>query len=414
MNILLYAPELTGHPQVYCRNLCDTLTEAGHRVVIAAGTDERTWCDDWRDLRPLAANGEVCLVDTRRFSRACEARLLAGEIVELQKAFNIDSTLFVEGDYFEQQFREIAANRAPRLRGKVAAIFAMTSTWYPCEQPYTGRPEPLWNGGLRGCMSRCKRSILNRKETARYFYEKVLARGRVVDAVVVKDERITERYGPPFFWMPEIYKVFRPQPEEEDAADWDQFAKPVQEYFSRAGAKNVILYYGTGTWYKGYDYFLRLLELDPSAYGLHLGAPQRSEPKAMSFDTCRLRKELLEQDRLFETRAFVKSDALTRLAFSMISGFISTHRLIGSSGTVLQALDAGKPVLVPSCGLIGHRVRTNGLGMVYKHLDDFDLLRAWREFRGVSADRFSDAIENYMKRFSYEEFSQFFTTLLSC
>ena len=34
MRILLYAPALPGHPQVYCRVIGDVLLEAGHEVVL--------------------------------------------------------------------------------------------------------------------------------------------------------------------------------------------------------------------------------------------------------------------------------------------------------------------------------------------------------------------------------------------
>ena len=33
MKILLYAPALQGHPQVYCRVIGDILLEAGHEIV---------------------------------------------------------------------------------------------------------------------------------------------------------------------------------------------------------------------------------------------------------------------------------------------------------------------------------------------------------------------------------------------
>ena len=53
----------------------------------------------------------------------------------------------------------------------------------------------------------------------------------------------------------------------------------------------------------------------------------------------------------------------------------ATHRLALSSSTVIQALELGKPVLVPDRGLLGHRVRTNHLGAVYRYEDLDDLRR---------------------------------------
>ncbi len=414
MNLLLYAPELNGHPQLYCRNLVDLLTEAGHQVIIAAGTDERTWAKDWRDLRPLAASAKVCLVDTRKFSRAGQVHLRAEELIDLQTAFRIESTLLIEGNYLEDDFCRIAEKTAPRFKGRMAVIMPGACRWIVGEDPYTGLRDPIWPRSFRNLLGRVKRTFVPRRDTPRYLYEKVLIGARVVDAIVVKDERATERFGPPVFWMPEIYKVFNPRPTEVYQDDWHALAAPIRDFCDRAGADNLVLYFGTGTWYKGYDYFLRLLELDPTSYGLHAGAPDRRERgKTMVFDTERLRKKLLEEGRLFEANRFIESDALVRDVFSRISRFVSTHRLTLSSGTALQALDAGKPVLMPSRGLVGYRVRQNKIGKTYEYLDDKDLVRCWKEFRETPVDAFSEGIAAFMERFSYEKISEFFLRLLT-
>jgi len=413
MRILLYAPSLTGHPQVYCRVIGDILLEAGHQVVLAAAMAESGGGAQWRDLRPFEDHPRVQIVDTRRRSAAGLLDLTAEEMKSLQQDFRIDSTLMMEADRFADEFRRIAEDKVPRLHGKTVGIFARTSGWFPREKDYGGASLPPFGGSLRARGAWLRSALFRSRETQAWFYQELLIRRRAVDAVVVKDERTAERFGPPVFWMPEIYKVFGGNPAERRMADWETLAGPVQEYIQQAGASNVLLFFGTGAWYKGYDLFLRLAELDPSIFALHAGAPERNEPsKQMAFDTAAIRELLRRQKRLFETQAYIESEDLIHLLFGSIDRFVSTHRLTLSSGTALQALDAGKPIVTPAGGLVGWRTRQYNLGMTYRYFDDRDLAATWHEFSRIPATIYSTSIAAFMQRFSREEVAHFFLSQL--
>lgn len=408
MNILLYSPSMEGHPQVYCRVLTDILLEEGHQVVIAGTGTTEDWFQEYGSLRPLLGRSRVWFENTKKRSRQNAAELTAEELKMLQEDMRIDSTLFVEGDYFSDQFRRIAEGEAPRLKGWNAAIFSLTSKWYPGEDAYSGEKLTGIGGTLRQTIGHIKRTVFNRKQSENYFYETLLIRRRVVDSLIVKDERILERYGSRVHWMPEIYRVFEEDAGEQKGNDWEMFADPVRQYIESAGAENVLLYFGTGTWYKGYDFFLKLAEMDSTTYALHAGAPELKKPKPMAFNTSQLRKILREQGRLFETNAYVESSKLVNFLFNSIERFVSTHRLTLSSGTMLQALETGKPVLVPATGLVGRRVQQFGLGKTYQYLDEEDLVRAWREFRREPVDIYRPKIQMFMQRFSREAVRSFF------
>jgi len=413
MNVFLYAPELTGHPQVYCRVIGDILLEAGHKVFIAAASDQETVWSDWYDIEPFGGHGNVCFLDTRSFSSKGDDHLSAEELGSLQKKYSIDSTLFIEGEWFREQFIRIGHGEAPRLHGRNVAICSRANHWCFGEDAYTGEKKTVFGSTVRQTCGRVKRALFNRSESDCYFYETILMRKRVVDSLIVKDERIAEKYGSPVYWMPEIYRVFNDDSAVKQATDWDQFSEPIKEYIKTAGAGNVLLYFGTGTWYKGYDYFLKLAELDESTFALHAGAPERHEPnKPLFFDTSALRDSLRSQRRLFETNAFVESSELVDLLFNSIERFVSTHRLTLSSGTMLQALEAGTPVLVPGTGLVGWRVKKFGLGKTYNYLDEQDLARAWKEFREEPVDKYKERIQNYMKHFSRDAVRSFFLSQL--
>jgi len=414
MNVLLYAPNLNGHPQVYCRVIGDALLKVGCHIVIAAGTNAEAVHANWCDLRPFTGKAEITFVDTRSYSVSGESELFAEQLRTLQRDYKIDSTLFIEGDYFSSEFRRIARGEVGPLWGYNAAIFARTASWYPGEDFYSGRKLRPWDNGLRGVLGSTKRLLLKRTESEKYFYETVLLKKKVVNSSIVKDERIVKKFGPPFFCMPDIYRVFDTEKVSQPTNDDPYWFDAIQTYFDKAGSANVLLFFGTGAWYKGYDYFLRLAELDESTYALHAGLPERHETnKPMAFDTAAIRAKLKREGRLFETNCFVESDDLIHMLFSKIERFVSTHRLTGSSGTMLQALEYGKPVLTPDSGLVGWRTKNHGLGMTYSYLNEYDLLEKWKAFRTAKPDEYQPAINTFMKPFAKEEISSFFVDVLT-
>ncbi len=413
MKILLYAPSLAGHPQVYCRVISRALLDAGHTVIILSPSGKHDWRVTWPPLRPLVDEMRVVDVDVRQVVGDLPESLTAEQMSAIQAEHQVDSTLFIEGDKWATQFRRIAAGDAPRLRGRICAICDRAGEWYPGEDPYNGVAEPWIGPTIRKTLSRARRRLLHFAATPRYYYEHVLLRGRVVDALIVKDERIAGHFGPPVSWMPEIYKVFDSTPDECRGPDWDRFAEPVQTYMDRGGRENVLLYFGTGAWYKGYDGFLDLAIRDKNIFALHAGAPDRQESgKPYTIDVEVARQALLREGRLFETRAFVESTDLIDLLFSGIQRFVSTHRLTLTSGTMLQALEMGKPVLMPDAGLVGWRTLTFGLGHVYPYGDPIALEAAWRKVSMGKDDPAKDALHTFMDRFSRSNTERFFVSTL--
>lgn len=414
MKILLYTPDLTGHPQVYCRVIARALLDAGHSVAIASSATASDWQTRWPVLRPLADESSVQCVDVRKTTGTASGALTAEQLCQVQRECGTDATLLIDADAFTEQFLRIASGEAPRLRGRICAIFSGASEWIPGEDPYTGLCEPWMGPTLRRMLGRAKRALFERRKSSRYFYEQVLIRHRTVDALIVKDERVASRCGAPVSWMPEIYRVFDVQPDERRGLDWEQFAEPIERYVAQAGAANVLLYFGTGAWYKGYDRFLQLAQQVPGTFALHAGAPDRREPgKPYACDVDVTRQDLLRQGRLFETQAFIESGDLIERLFSLPARFVSTHRLTLSSGTVLQALEMGKPVLTPDTGLVGWRTREFKLGETYAYANGLDLAAKWSAFKSGTFDPDPQAIRSFMERFSRGETERFFTKILT-
>lgn len=411
--ILLYSPDVIGHPRVYCRVIADALAAEDCELVVAMGFTEGAGFDDSPDLHPLASRARLTLIDTRRHSRSHEPHLNAEDLVALQQRFAIDTTLFIEADKSNAEFTRIANNEAPRLRGRNLGIFARTAEWYPGEDSFSGERRRLLAPTLRTTLGNVKRAILNRRQQARYFYEKTIIGAHVLDEILVKDERLAEWYGPPVYWMPEITRPAATAESEEETAEFLQRKRELEAFFTANGNREPVLYFGDAAYYKGYDLFLEFAAKNRSTCAIHAGrtydAQQRSYFRS---DVEALRAQLRDEGRLYETNAYVHTRRLKDLYFSSMRLYITTHRLALSSATMIQSIELGIPVLVPDRGLLAYRVRTHGLGGTYAYEDLSDLRRKADALWASDLTRFEIATKKYWERFSDEAIRDFFVRRL--
>jgi len=150
--------------------------------------------------------------------------------------------------------------------------------------------------------------------------------------------------------------------------------------------------------------------------GVHVGAGIRYERgKDFIGDPESGRLKLVAEGRLYETQKYVRGMRVVEDVFRCARRFVSTHRLTVSSGTMLQALELGLPVLVPDGGLIGYRTKQFGLGLTYRYGDSQDLLEKWCSFRSAPLDSYREPIERFMQKFGQTSIEALFIqTLLRC
>lgn len=393
--------------------IADALATSDCEVAVAIGFREGAGLAESPDLQPLVGRPRVQLLETRSFSGRGEPDLLAEEIVEVQRATCADTTVFIEADKSESEIRRIAMGDAPRLLGRNLGIFANTAEWFPGEDSQTGQPKRLLAATLRTTLGNLKRAVCDRRYTKAYFYEKVVIGRRVLDEVLVKDERLAAWRGEPVFWMPEIS---RPAPVPETPADEIEYLETkarLAAFLAANDGREPVLYFGDAAYYKGYDLFLQLLASTPSLCGLHPGREADERERGwFRFDVDALRTRLVAEGRLFETGRYVHAQRMKELFFGSIRLYVTTHRLTLSSSTVIQALELGKPVLVPDRGLLGHRVKANGLGGVYAYEDLDDLRRRAEVLWSSDLSRFAGAARGFWKRFSDDAVRGFFVERL--
>lgn len=412
-NILIYSPDVVGHPRVYCRVIADALLGEPCEIVIALGFSESAGLEESPDLHPLVDRPGVRLVDTRGYSRSGQPHLTAGELVDLQTRHATDVTLFIEADKSNAEFARIARREAPPLKGRNLGIFANTAEWYPGEDSYTGAPLRLRASTLRATLGNIKRAVFSRRQRPKHFFEQTILAAGVLDEVWVKDERLADWHGAPVYWMPEISRPATPAETPEESAEFLLRQSELNVFLAANPGREPVLYFGDAAYYKGYDLFLEFIAANPGTCAIHPGrtydAVQRSYFRV---DVEALRAILRAEGRLYETNAYVHTQRLKELFFNAIRVYITTHRLALSSSTMIQAAELGKPVLVPDRGLIGHRVRANHLGAVYRYEDLDDLRRQAEALWRSDLARFAEPVARFWGRFTDEAVRTFFVTRL--
>jgi hypothetical protein len=411
--ILIYSPDVVGHPRVYCRVIADALSGTGAHITVALGFTEQIRLQECADLQPLVGRADVDLLDTRTVSQSGAPHLTAEEIRSLQVGLQASTTLFIEADKSVEQFRRIARGEAPRLHGRNLGIFAATSEWYPGEDTYTGEPMTLRGPTLRRTLGNIKRALLHRHKSLPHFYESILIKGQLLDTLIVKDERLAHWRGAPVVWMPEISRPSQTRESPEDEAQYTHWAERLGKFLVTNGEREAVLYFGDAAYYKGYDSFLDFVARNPGTCAIHAGRTYDERERAQfRCDVETLRRQLRAEGRLIETGAYVHTQRMKELFFGCVRVYLTTHRLALSSSTMLQALELGIPVLVPDRGLLGHRVRENRLGGVYRYGDLDDLRRQAQLLWSSDLKQFREPIGRFWRQFSDEAVTGFFRNTL--
>jgi hypothetical protein len=412
--ILIYSPDLIGHPRIYCRAIADALREQDSHLIFALGYSSECELVDCEDLIPLANRPEVTLVDLRDYSHSQSTHLSTIELLDVQKKLAVDITLFIEADKFKDEFIKIALGKSPQLAGKNIGIFAKTSEWIPGEDSFTGETQTLLAPTIRTTLGNIKRAVFCRKRSMRYFYEQQILKKNVLQELWVKDERLSEQRPYPVCWMPEISRPFAADTTPAD--DYEIKKSELEGFLEKNNHLEPYLFFGDAAYYKGYDIFLKFIEQNENICAFHTGRTYDAQQHSyFQYDVEHLRKKLKQQGRLFETNEYVSCERLKKLYFSSIKVYLTTHRLALSSSTMIQALELSIPILVPDRGLLAHRVKQNKLGMVYKYEDIEDLSEKSNSMRMNDLAVFEQNAHAFWQRFSEKNIKAFLVDhLLEC
>jgi glycosyltransferase involved in cell wall biosynthesis len=386
--VLIFSPGLEGHRQVYCRVFTDILREAGCAVVVAGSfgvldTDSRAALED-----ALQRRGLVELVDTCEWPRGGRDVDLAG-LTALIREKGADATLLAEADdHLKVLVRQLAPGR--RLPGRRVGVFLRGPRYV-----HVGRDPDPW----RNRLGRWRRGRFTWDTDPYLILEHLVPRFGLLDAALCLDEVFVGAHGAPYEWLPDVYASF--DPEDWALRDSDRaWLTRLHEFLARDPQAPVLVYYGTAHERRGYPVLLRLAA-GLTARFVHCGArPALDDPRG---ELARLRETLSGRGALFETDTYLPGFGVAReFLRAAPCAVLPYRRHYVSSGVMLQALEAGRPVLVPDTGLMAWRTRSFGLGRTFSSESPGDLRDKTAALMARSPAEFEPSIERFMGFFGRE------------
>lgn len=337
----------------------------------------------------------VTHVDVSCFS-AAGLGITATELAGLVTRVDAAVTVLLEADDLLSALCGQIGSGGVRVPGRRVGLFIRSTNYM-----YAGQRRPLRSelGWLR---------LLPRdwREWPRLFHEVILPRGRVLDAALCLDEYFVASHRATHAWMPDLCQTSSwAQREVESAAgpaagDFATTAERLQDFAEAHAGRELFVYFGTAFARRGYD---TLLGLALRRRGCFVHCGRRNDEDDYESEVIRLRAELARRGDLFETGAFAADFAAADLFLSAPPAVVLPYRRhLGSSGVMLQALQVGRPVLVPARGLMGRRVVDQGLGIVYEPRDESALDRGVAALWARSPEAFAAPIARFLRYFSQE------------
>lgn len=394
--VAVFSPSLRGHRQTYCRVLAEIFLNDGLNVVVAAGVDQQSGPRDGSgalQLRELEGNDRYRFIGLPESDMSRFQRSPAG-LLRLLDDIDADAVFLTEADAC---VRLLTGRFLRRGRPRRWAGLFIRTTNYIHEQTVGG------GSSARTAVRRARRAgrrLLRWRSDPRLFHEVLMPRLGLLDRALYLDESFVGTHGESAQWLPDIF-ASRPWRDEHDSAESRMWAERLTGFMAAQDDRPVYVYLGAPQRRRGYDTLLKLAVAEGGCL-LHCG---RVVDGAGEWDGVGpARAELLRRGTLFETGAYYESDATADLFLERAKSVVLPHRgHLGSSGVMLQALAAGRPVLVPDQGLMADRVRACGLGRTYRAGDWDDLRSQDRALRAEGSRRYIANIEAFMSAFSREQ-----------
>jgi glycosyltransferase involved in cell wall biosynthesis len=207
-------------------------------------------------------------------------------------------------------------------------------------------------------------------------------------------------------WMPDI-AVWSAEGGDDgreldggEAAAWQA---RLADFLAGQQGRPVVVYIGMPQERRNYE---RLLELARDVDGCFVHCGALHDPTGYPREDLAVRRELVARSAILEYGRFYQSFETARLtlaaARSVVLPYIPWHTT--SSGVMLQALMAGRPVLVADRGLMGWRVRTSDVGLTYAPDDWRDMREKFLALEAMPSGAFADRIARFLEYFSKEQF----------
>lgn len=386
--VLIFSPLLEGHRAVYMSVLADVALMADWEVVFAAAFTRAGESVPCPHLSRYQGHSRVSFVDVTDEPDG-GLGISPGSFARLVQRAGADATVLAHADNHLRLLNSQLGGAARRLPGRRVGIFISGTNFV-----HRGAHDRLPREWVRHY--RHYPETWRRQPTL--FHRLLLPAFRLLDVALCLDEVFVGSRGEPYRWLPDIDGTLGMRRARRQSAEAGRWRERLRPFLALNAGRPVFVYYGEAQARRGYDMLLRLA-IEEGGCFIHAG--RRADDEAYVPDVTSMRRILAERCTLFETgeylHEFDSADVFLSAAHHVILPYRSHY---GSSGVMLQALRAGLPVLVSDTGLMAHRVRLHGLGLVYRDGDWQDLRRQNAVLSKIDAAGFRGPIERFLEYFS--------------
>jgi glycosyltransferase involved in cell wall biosynthesis len=383
-------PDLHGHRQIYCREFCSYFLSRDFEVTVATDTQG---LERYEGLASLSGDPRVRFVADTWSAEASSLKQLR-ELTAAVREADASVVLLAEADGAHGLLASQILRKGGRLPGRRIGLFIRSTNYlHQIERPRAGRLP-------RAVVAAYSYRPLSLAQP-RIFHEVVTPRFNILDAALCLDEVfVADRKGL-YGWMPDIAASFDESAEgDPEAAAW---RTKVSAFIEGQNGRPVIVYVGTPQPRRGYE---QLLELACEVDGCFLHCGESPEAFGYRLSELPARDALLSRSAILESGGFYQSfqTALATFGAGRCVALPYDRHHLGSSGVMLQALQAGRPLLVPDQGLMGWRVRNFGLGLTFTPGDRRDMVHKFSLLQNTPSDFFTEAISRFLAYFTKGRF----------
>lgn len=394
--VLLNMPMLEGgHYRIYCRELCDYFLSRDFFVTIAA---DLTGLHEYGQLEVLLDHPRVRFISDTWTGEARPAAQLR-ELTATVREVAADVVFLADHDRRLGLLTAQITRPWQRLPGRRVGLF-LTSTNYvhDVRRPQLGRV----GGRVEQAFLTLYRHRPLSPAQQRNFHQFVMRYFPVLEAALSVDEVfVAKEGGSRYHWLPDI-AVWSGEGGQgsTEAAAWEA---EISAFLATQGSRPVVAYVGMPQRRRGYE---QLLQLACDIEGCLIHCGKLHGPGCDRFEQSPARATLHSRSAILESGRFYQDFDTAKVTFRAARCVVLPYRMshLGSSGVMLQALMAGRPLLVPDQGLMGWRVRNFGLGLTYAPEDMRDVRYKFSLMQNMPTDSFTDAIGRFLAYFSRAQF----------
>ena len=386
--ILIYAPNIGGHRQVYCNVVAQWALESKMKVILCIGND---WCRGGNTISQDSPYIDIYMtnnnVDIINASQKPPHKSDSEYLLNLENDIKPDLIFVISGDEFNNSLYSFMKDSivSKRHSSKWIGIF-ISCFCYP---------------DLANWLKQ-KVQKLMLKQKLKYF-----------DRTYWLDEYfVNNKNSKNTVWLPDISKSFNISV-NNDAAEFELLCPRIDNFLINNKGKDVLLFLGGEFNRKGFDFIIELALEDEQFVVLSVGD---------SLENVHENQEIMEKMSILEKNGrlryipkFIKNPIIINKLFQATNYILLPYRdHYSSSGVMLQAIEFQKPVVVPNIGLMGKRVFKNHLGITYKHkkYDEFKqtVYKMQNEYYNYIPSTIT-FYESFSKEAIFDKFNQIFDKL---